>query len=380
MTAITVQVPVPQRTVDVAATTIPYTVAIADDISNAEAAGYTVTGPSSGTPPPTGLTLLAYIKTLGANKAGVLTGQTLDLYSKTPLDALDTTPGVSFPNVTVHLPGPATGLCPAIIDLFSDPNGPAGDIEPSNPAPNNTVSLANAAIAAGCIIRLNSNPPNPSGANNNPWPAVLTAGSAVQKAFLASLATDAAMFKQINGPFILDFMGEMNLEGGLNAGNNWASAGVAGCTSANFAALWVLMWNYFTVTEGLANKILFSYETNDSVGQYTFGMPDLKYVDLVGVHIWSPFANSDAYNAMVATGLPVGFGSCGLTYLSVANFTQNNFSAVCEAITSKFPLVYGIALWNMGGNAYSQQNGAVQCLSAAPWLNRSNVPKITSAR
>lgn len=372
----TVTVTVPASSVQEPASSVPYAIQIPDAIATVQAAGYTVTQGTT-PPPPAGSPLLTVIKTLGANEAGVWSGQTLDLYSKTPLDAMDTTPGVSFPSVTVHLPGPATGYCPAIIDLFADPNGPAGNIEPNNPPPNDTVSLANAALAAGCVLNLNGNPPNPAGASNNPWPSVLTTGSAVQNAYLTTLAKDAAMFKKINGPFIYDFLGEMNLPGGLGAGNNWASIGVAGCTSANFAALWVLTWNFFAA-QGLNDQILWAYETNDGVGNYTFGYPGDQYVDIVGIHTWAPFtATAAPYAAMVALNKPLIFGSCGLTYQSVANFSGNNYTQVAQVIASKYPLAFGIILWNMGGNAYSQQNGAAQALSTAPWLNRKNVPTIS---
>jgi Glycosyl hydrolase family 26 len=352
---------------------IQYSIQIPDAIATATEAGYTVTKGTTPPPPPPGsTTLLAYIKTLGANKAGVLSGQTLDLYSATPLDALDTTPGVSFPTVTVGKPGPATGLCPAVIDLFIDENFPNGCVMPNNTAPNNTLGLANGAIAAGCIVRINACPPNPAGGSNNPWPAVLTAGSSVQNAFFATLAGHAAILKQIKGPVIYDFLGEMNLSNPLAAGS-WA--GVGTCTSAQFATLWVLAWNYLMVTQGLSSKLLWSYETNDGVGNYTFGYPGNQYVDLVGVHTWAPFtASADPYNAMVATGLPVCFGSCGLTYQSTSNFSGNNYTQVYEVIASKYPLVYAAVLWCMGGDALSQQNGAVQALSTKPWLNRSNMP------
>jgi Glycosyl hydrolase family 26 len=329
---------------------------------------------SAAVAPPSGTTLLAYIKTLGANKGGVLCGQTLDLYSKTPLDALNTTSGVSFPTVTVGAPGPATGLCPALIDLFIDENYPNGCIMPSNAPPNDTLSLANSAIAAGCIVRINACPPNPAGGSNNPWPAVLTSGSSVQNAFFSTLAGHAAILKQINGPIIYDFLGEMNLSNPLSAGS-WA--GIGTCTSAQYAALWVLAWDYLMNTQGLSKQLLWSYETNNGVGNYTFGYPGNDYVDLVGVHDWAPFSgagSSEPYEAMVATGLPVCYGSCGLTYQSVANFSANNFTQVCNVITSQFPLAYAAVFWCIGGDALSQQNGAVECLSAAPWLNRTNMP------
>jgi Glycosyl hydrolase family 26 len=332
---------------------------------------------SAAVTPPSGITLLAYLKTLGANAAGVLSGQTLDPYSSTPLDALDTTDGASFPSITVYKPGPQTGLCPAVIDLMLNQNQPNGTVTRNNPAPNNTLSLANAAIAAGCIVRLNGNPANPAGAGNNPWPDVLTAGSTIQNAYLATLAADAALMKQITGPFIYDFMGEMNLTSStaLQSGNNWAC--ISTCTSAQFAALWVLTWNYLTTTEGLSGKMLWSYETNDGVGNYTWGFPGNEYVDLVGVHTWAPFtATAAALQGLetVTDGQPVGLGSMGLTYQSVTPFSANNFTQCCSVITADYPQIAYVVFWGTGGDQLSNQNGAVECMSMAPWLNRANVP------
>jgi hypothetical protein len=323
-----------------------------------------------------GRSLLGFIKTLGANAGGVLVGQTLDLYSSTPLDDLSTNRGASFPSVSVGAPGPSTGKLPAIIDLFVDNDY---NDESTNAPPNDFVSLANGALSAGAIVKVNCEPPNPATGqfSTKTFPAdVLTSGSADNKAYLARLATDAAMLKRIEGPFLFCLMGEMNL------GGYWSDI-QSGATEAQFVELWQLTYKYLVGTEGLT-RMLWAYETNDGVGNYTWGFPGTSYVDLVGIDSFlmgGALGQSDktAYNEVSAYGLPFFFSSTGLSTDpgSLAAFSGNNFTGVANVITSDFPSAFGAVFWCQT-DALSNQNGAAQCLGTAPWLGADKLPKFTS--
>jgi hypothetical protein len=175
-----------------------------------------------------GVPLLSYLQTLGASKGGILSGQTADPYSGTPMDVFVGAP----PNWTVGAPGPARGLTPAILNLFvQGPNNGGSPTMQTLTGPNSFVNLANAWIASGGILHVSmamNNPAHPragsstapdgwlhnpaigSGADNsiktyNPWTtgnSLLSPGTPTNLAFMANLAQIAALLKQINGPFL----------------------------------------------------------------------------------------------------------------------------------------------------------------------------------
>ena len=323
--------------------------------------------------------LLAYLKKLGNPGIGTMMGQTLDVYSATPCDGIDATPGAYFPKLFVNAPGPNTGLTPAIIDLFLDVNSPYGGHERDNAPPNDVQSLAQAAIAAGCVVKMNFGPQNPAGFGNNPWSDVLMGGTATNTAYLAALAADAAILAAIPGPVILCFCGEMNVGGGYDAGQNWAA--INACTEAEYVKLWQLTWSYFS-QQGLTN-LLWCFESNSGVGNYTWGFPGNALCDVVAFDTFTQqasYTDPTGYAARTALGLPFFIGSTGLSYdQSFNNFTQNDYTEVVQTCLSAYPKAFGIVMWCQD-TAMNVQNGALECLSAPGLLNLADIPRFKRAR
>jgi hypothetical protein len=379
-----------------------------------------VSGGSSGTS--SGTTLLAYIKTLGINKAGVLTGQTLSPFSSTPLDAINTTITTWAGNPTVGIGSSqiASGYLPAIIDVFAacvgniigitNIGGGGCNIEDGqNTTANSWLAMAQGAQAKNLIVKINYIPNNPAGCGNNPWtlvggiPAVLVSGQTANTTFVGWLDQLATYLKTLTQPFIIDGPGELNLGGGIScaaqaASQNWmgvnaASTGVP--SSAQVAAVFQLMYNRLAadgVTEALWN---FEYAsgTATTVDQSSdgFGFPGTSYVDVVSIDS-QPASYTNASDYLWAqqspqNTLPFFIGSM-VNVSGASAFTVNTYASSNGLLgymisnadgVNGYPASFGIVEWPQG-NSYNQQNNAVSALSgptlagSANYFNNTNLP------
>jgi hypothetical protein len=255
--------------------------------------------------------------------------------------------------------------------------------------------LANNACAAGAIVKINFAPPNPAGNGNNPWggSGVLSSGSTIQNAYLAYVDSDATKLKKLNSgcPVMLMYMGEQNLTGSLNTSSGyWANINAAGSgvpSSSQWAALYVLTFNRLK-TDGVGSIVLMGMEPNGGVGNYTFGFPGTSYVDVMaldgfpigtgdGNHSSSGSTWYQLYN--ICPNCPEFYGSTGFSSPgSVTPFSGNNYTQVCNVLTTNYPFVFGWFAFTQGGQL-AQQNGAVNALSSSPWINVSSLPNFTTA-
>ena len=345
--------------------------------------------------------LLSFIRTLGPGGGGYLSGNTLNIYSSTPWDALNaTTPTIAGVLATGVLPlpsGPATHLLPAIINVFAASVGSISGITryggggsnmEINAAPNDWLSLAQNAAANGMIPLIDWVPNNPAGNGNNPWtivsggqPAVLTPGNAVYNTYVGWINNLATALKTITTPFLLAPAGELNLGGGLtNANWQGMNAGGSGIpSSAQVVATNQLLVNTL-IAAGVKN-FLFIFETNFGVGNEGFGYTsaaaaftdilayDTDYHDSTGYANLAALGSQPIFCGSQSTGPANQAGSAGQNTLNTAS-TANNFM-------SWYPRSFGSVPWCQQ-YSLNEQNGAVQFMSA-PWIDKAHLPAFTSA-
>ena len=346
----------------------------------------------------TGTTLLAYIQSLGASRGGVLSGQTADPFSQNPLDVFTG----SAPNWTVGSPGPQTNLTPAILNLFvQGPDNGGSPTMQTLTGSNSFVSIANAWIAAGGILHISmgmGNPADPSaggswlanpaiaGANgsnqinssnsNNPWPDVLNSGTTTNKNFMANLAQIAALLKQINGAFLFVPWGEIS--------NSWPPTDWYDHpqSPSQYAAMWRMTYNYLMADPGLASKMLWGWDLGSGAQGMSAWYPGDQYVDFTAIDSISPPLGDNqgdpvataTYNELLTHNKPMFFASVGLNYRLPSPMSGDNYQSICQQIANSFPSAFGYVMWAQS-LSLSSQNGAVNCLSGAHMINRSNLPK-----
>lgn len=347
---------------------------------------------------------VAYLKAAGPSTY-VLSGATLNLFTtSTPLDALNGTfpngSSATFPTVTVGAPGPATGKCPAIINVFTvagnqvDAGGrgfyitmaPSCPAFTANSAPNGWLSLAVGAKNAGAIPLVTQLDANPAGSGNNPWTfggGVLTPGSATNLAWLAGLDALVPGFKALAalGFWLYAPTGENNLTNANWAinGNNWTGIS-SGATSAQVAQLQQMRAQHMKAA-GVTN-FGYVFQTNLGVGNtlysYAPGIYDFCFCDSV------PIQNDPtAYAAMQSTGLPMGYGSAILNDPNAS--TRNGFNTYtglntihgmgAQQIVTTYN--FGLVVWWPQQVALNLQLGALQAMTTFPYIDASQVPALT---
>lgn len=355
----------------------------------------TINGQTTPSTCATGTTLLAYLQTLGANRGGVLSGQTADPYSQNPMDVFSG----SAPNWTVGAPGPSTNLTPAILNLFvqGPDNGGSGTMQTMTGS-ESFVSIANAWIAAGGILHVSMAMGNPANANAggswlsnpalagccgnntispyNPWPDVLNSGTTTNKNFMANLTQIAALLKQINGPFLFVPWGEINSS---NRQVDWYDNPQQ---PSQYAALWRMTYNYLMADPGLAGRMLWGWDVGSGAQGMSAWYPGDQYVDFTAIDSLSPPLGDNSgnpvatatYNELLTHNKPMFFASIGLSYNLPAAMSGDNYQSICQPIANSFPAAFGYVMWaqTLGLNS---QNGAVNCLSGPHMINRSNLPK-----
>jgi hypothetical protein len=389
-----------------------------------------------GTSAPVGQTLLHYMQ--GAGSATyVLSGQTLDIYSSTPLDVISwgtggwSTSTVSYAagNVTVAAPNAQTNLTPAITNIFvvSGCGWPAvtGNCLGSfvqtmyNAEPNAWDDLAQGAQSQGAIVDLLLWVANPAGNGNCPWPNVLTSGNGTYTALMSGIDAIAASAKvKLTRPFILVPFAEMNTTGSINAttgslNNTWMgiNACSTGVPSSNQVAQLAQEIAAEFIADGVTN-FLFMDEPNGGYGNYGWGFPCSGHTSIgndcaTGVvntffdlaALDTNYHDASAASFLAATGLPWGLGSFVICYGGLCP-TQNAINlwsygysgGVCtpsgsgslglECMLQDYGSKLGFDIWwGQKGNWWSinTQQGAVAVMSTFPNVSVSNLPTFSSA-
>lgn len=371
-------------------------VRVTDAVTSLTTKAFTMPVVASGAP-----TLLAYLKAAGPSTY-MLSGATLNLFTTThPLDALNTTTP-SWPSVTVGAPGPATGKCPAIINTFTvvGPQVDSGSkgffftMGPScpnftgvNPAPNDWLSLTTGAKNAGCIPWVTAVYANPAGTGNNPWTfggGVLNPGSATNTTFFGWLDLLVPSFKTIAalGPWVLAVTGENNLTNpnwNIN-GNNWTGIS-SGATTGQVAQLAQMVALHLKAAG--VNNFLYPFQTNLGVGSFDYGYAPGIY-DLCVCDSQPLFFDSTAYAFMQSTGLPMAYGSAiigGPNGVAADTFNTYDGTGTVHTFGAKqIAQQYNFfgAIWWPQSVALNLQNGALQAMTTSPWIDKSQVPALST--
>lgn len=317
--------------------------------------------------PPSAPTLLQDFESLGGSAANMEIWQTASVFSSTPTDAFDPSFDMAtqpFSALTVA----GSGKMTAGIDLFIDN---IDNSEQENAPPNDVVSIAIAALRTGVKVKLNCEPANPSGTQNPTGNGdstfhadTLISGTAHNLAYLANLDVVAAKLAPILavGPVMFSFMGEMNLPGSY-----WAS--ISHCSSDQFAQLWAMTWNYLVKVKGCRN-MLWLFQPNDGVGNYTYGWPGTQYVDLIGLDSFADgdlgAGDVDAVNQLTAIsgGMKFLISSTGL-WFDVGGHSPNtgdNWVDVIQVILAHCPQCIAVVFWCQI-DELRQQNGLTNCMN-----------------
>ena len=149
---------------------------------------------------------------------------------------------------------------------------------------------------------------------------------------------------------------------------------------AQYVAMWQMVYKYLVGTAGLTN-MLWGWDVGGGSTGLSAWYPGDAYVDVVAIdNLSPPYPNASAtYTELLTYNKPIFFASIGLSYNIPAAFSGNNYTTIVQPIIAHFPAVFGYSMWaqNLGLN---EQNGAVQCLTGGPMLNRSNLPRFSRAR
>lgn len=283
--------------------------------------------PVSGTTSSAGgsTTLLAFTQGLAAKQAAAqpyfLWGQHTNYYQQpnSVPGALNVFSGGTTPQ-TAYYQGSGGRYQPAIMcfGLQGPFNGDVNNTQQHGVNGCDTASLANAFLAAGGIPFLSMWPINPASTSSqngegdfsvNPWPAIITPGTAVYNSWHSNLATLSAIVNNINGPVYLRPFVELNLGGSF-----WyAPQNQFGVTNAQFITLWQQTRTAFMA--GITNpktEVVWVYNINSGVGNYVGPFPGTGptgaqvlgydiYFDLPGTGMVS----DGVYADFLAIGLPM---------------------------------------------------------------------------
>lgn len=387
------------------------TIKVTDSASDTASDPFTLVVNASG-----GVSLLAYINTLGINGAGVMTGQTLGIYNgdlgPAPLWDINTTNSTegwaANPTVGEGSSQTPSGYLPCVIDIFcaiitnsqtatTNIGGGGGSWDNTSDTTNGWLAMAEGAQAKNLIVKLDWIPNNPAGGGNNPWPNVITPGTATYNTYVGWLNQLAIYLKNLTKPFIFCPTGELNdTDGsGYNAGDgNWQTS--AQCTNAQAQALWSLQYEILVTNNGIKN-MLWCFETNFGQGNNSFGyvasQTDLIAGDVAG-GVLPLYTNSSDYTWCVSQGKPFFLGSVWANS-SASAYSENIYTDSCTYLgygvsnpdgINGYPASFCLVEWCQGAS-YGQalQSSVVPAMSgstkagSANFLNNTNLPTFTSA-
>jgi hypothetical protein len=263
-----------------------------------------------------------------------------------------------------------TGEFPAILGVPADWFG-ASDLVTTALAWCNAAGL----VSMGCWFGNPSTGSGQPGDLNIVFHDLLVAG-AVRTAWFAQLDAVAARLVQIrDAGFVVLFRLFVELNGDWFW---WGSPSKA--SAADFIAVWQEAYTYLMTTKGLQDCLLWNFNVNAGVGNYTAAYPGSAYVDVTSIDYYGDTPGSgclSAYNALVALSpaKPVFIGEFGAHTSDVATiqtqeFTYDN-SQLIRDIASSMPKCFGFMMWDANW-AISRQNGAIALMGHAWTVNRDD--------
>lgn len=141
----------------------------------------------------------------------------------------------------------------------------------------------------------------------------------------------------------------------MNGDFFWWSAGAheGWASPADFRALWVDMFDYFSKVKKLDNLLWVyapNYQSNDGVKSVTHFYPGDRYVDIVGLDYYENtldrLDNNGSYSRLVALGKPFALTEVGPAFWMSAH-PRGRFDTriVIEAIRKKYPATVYFMFW-----------------------------------
>jgi mannan endo-1,4-beta-mannosidase len=319
-------------------------------------------GHEGGAAPPN---LLSYLKGLDKGSSGrVLSGQHADYWQQTNSDTygeqLDEFTGTTPANITIT----TTGDTPAIL-------GTTFDLQYQNVSSAQNLALVNDWLAAGGIAQVSYWPINPAGGSANPFPDILTEGTATQAAWMTELASLASQLKAVSGTVLFRPLLEMN--------GNWFWWGTENRSPAQFITLWQNVYDYLVTKEGLTN-LLWVYSVNANTGgstAYTGNYPGSSYVDVVAFDYYGDNPATDCrstYQTLLTMSKPIIISEGGVGGATTQAPDSGDNSQFISAVKTAMPDIVAVIIWGQGW-ALSKQNGAAAFMTD-PWIvNRTSLPK-----
>jgi mannan endo-1,4-beta-mannosidase len=295
---------------------------------------------------------LDYLTGLASDSRHILAGQHTSYWDSNPLDYVSALKS-------------QTGTQPAILGTtLSAADIPKFGLYGSS---ENGVALSNQWLAAGGIVQLSLWPGNPqtmSGSQTDfdiTCADVLTPGNATYTNWQDYLAALVAKVKQINGPIILRPFVETN--------GRWFWWG-NNCSSSQQVQIWQQMWNYFAAAG--VNNVLWEFNVNGGVGNYTADYPGSDYVDIVSFDSYPPTSrDSTWYAPLAALGKPVILAESGPSPYPVGIDSFDN-DDILQVVKSNFPKIVGIVIWCQT-QALSQQQGDEAFMTDSAILNLTDL-------
>jgi mannan endo-1,4-beta-mannosidase len=303
--------------------------------------------PAEATDAPTAR-LLAYINGLPGQSRHILSGQHSSYWDSNPLDYVQAATN-------------ATGKTVAILGTTT---GQVGSTE-------NGAALSNTWLAKGGIPMVSWWPSNPFTGSYGPWYptsssnfAQLTQpGTAAYTAWYKLLDNQIAQLKQINGPVLYRPFVELN-----GSWSWWEQQ-----NQTTFITVWQQMHDYF-VSKGVTN-VLWVYNVNTSVGNYTQYYPGSAYVDIVSWDSYPPVAGDPTYAALATLNKPIMIAETGVhsPNNSIVSLFAGDNSQLLATVKSSFPKVFAVVVfcqhWGLpeqNGEAAFMNDSAVLALSELP--------------
>jgi mannan endo-1,4-beta-mannosidase len=222
----------------------------------------------------------------------------------------------------------------------------------------NAVSVTNAWLAQGGIALISWWPLDPfTGIVDNDRNTDLTQltqpGTAAYVAWYKLMDEQIAMLKQINGPVIYRPFVELN--------GNWSWWGQK--DPATFQLVWQQMHDYYA-SKGVTN-VLWLYNVNEDLGNYTVYYPGADYVDVVSWDSYPPDANDGGwYSALATLGKPIILAEVGIV---------GDYSALPALVSTHYPLVKAIVVWCQKW-ALSVNSGASAFMNDPSMIAQSDLP------
>jgi mannan endo-1,4-beta-mannosidase len=282
------------------------------------------------------------------NSKHILTGQHTNYWSANQMDNINALASQS-------------GQSPAILGTDYNLGG----------SQENGVALSNQWLSAGGIVLLSWWPGNPnSGANstdennrNINFNDLLTPGTNAYNNWYASLDRLAADLKQINGTVLLRPFVEIN--------GSWFWWGAQ--NPAQFIQLWQKMHDYLVNTKGVSN-VLWVYNVNAGVGNYTAYYPGPQYADIVSMDSY-PAGGGDAamYQQLLGLGKPIIYAETGVISATQPGQYAGDNNAMLQAVEANFPDVVAVVVWCQNWSL-STQNGAAAFMHDSKVINRAGLP------